>query len=336
MEDLHLFAVIAASIVAEGAPFLLLGAFLGALFEVLATDALLARLSPRSALGQAALGFFGGLVLPTCECGAAPLARRMLARGLPPGVAITWMLAAPVVNPLVLASTWVAFQGDWRMLVWRVLLVAAPALGLGLVLGRAPREALLRPGLLAPGLPHVSDRPDASACGHEHDHVHDHDHGHVHDHGPACACGGDELPATGLGATRPGRVLWRTGREFLGMGQFLVLGALASAAIKTWAPAGLLAAVSGSLPLAVAGMMLLAVLLSVCSEADAFVAASFTLFPTAAKAAFLALGPMVDLKLAGMYLATFRKGVALALVVAPTVLVWIGALAGAWLTGWGG
>ncbi len=69
--------------------------------------------------------------------------------------------------------------------------------------------------------------------------------------------------------------------------------------------------------------MLLAILLSICSEADAFVAASFVSFPTTAKVAFMAIGPMVDLKLIPMFFAVFHKRVAIALVVVPTVTVFI-------------
>ncbi len=69
--------------------------------------------------------------------------------------------------------------------------------------------------------------------------------------------------------------------------------------------------------------MLLAVLLSVCSEADAFVAASFASFPLTAKVAFMAIGPMVDLKLIPMFLSVFNRRVAVALIVVPTVSVYV-------------
>ena len=68
-------------------------------------------------------------------------------------------------------------------------------------------------------------------------------------------------------------------------------------------------------------MMLLAVLLSVCSEADAFVAASFVAFVPAARLAFVAIGPMVDLKLIGMYGSTFDRRTFWSLMIGPTVIV---------------
>jgi hypothetical protein len=72
--------------------------------------------------------------------------------------------------------------------------------------------------------------------------------------------------------------------------------------------------------------MLLAVLLSVCSEADAFVAASFAAFPAMAKVAFLALGPMVDLKLIPMFFSVFKRRIAVALIVVPVISVYLASL----------
>lgn len=83
----------------------------------------------------------------------------------------------------------------------------------------------------------------------------------------------------------------------------------------------MIALIGGNLLLSVVGMMVLAVLLSICSEADAFVAASFQMIPAAAQLAFVAIGPMVDIKLVGMYSVTFRRRIVLALIIGPTVLI---------------
>ena len=140
--------------------------------------------------------------------------------------------------------------------------------------------------------------------------------------GRAWDCG----QAAGTPRSRLLRVVVLAGAEFAAMGKFLILGAFAAAAFKTWLPPGLIAATASNLPLAVAAMMLLAVLLSVCSEADAFVAASFVAFPAAAQLAFVALGPMVDLKLMAMYGGTFGRRPALALILIPTVMIFVLAL----------
>jgi uncharacterized membrane protein YraQ (UPF0718 family) len=107
------------------------------------------------------------------------------------------------------------------------------------------------------------------------------------------------------------------------MGKYLILGAFAVALTKVFMPREVLFLFQNNIFLGVGAMMLLAVLVSVCSEADAFVAASFVTLPAAAKLAFLAIGPMVDLKLIIMYSAFFNKRIALVLIFLPTVLVYL-------------
>lgn len=301
MADLTLFASTATAIVLEAAPFLLLGSLVGAIIEVFVSDAALVRLIPRNGFGQVALGVFAGLFLPSCECGIVPIARRLLLKGVPPRTAIPYMMTAPVINPVVIASTLFAFQGDLRMTLLRVALVLIPAVGLGLSLGSgSPADVLRRAPV---DLPRYQG-PDVD-----------------HDHGDDCECGCHGERAGSVAA-----LLRHTGAEFLSMLRFLVFGALVAAAFKTFTPPEVLGAFTSSPWLAIVGLMLLAVLLSVCSEADAFVAASFTSFPTLAKAAFLALGPMVDLKLIPMFFSVFKRRIAVALILVPTVSIYLASL----------
>jgi len=304
MQEISLFATVATAIVMEAAPFLLLGSLVGAVLEVYVSEETLLRFIPRNAAGQVALGVFGGVLLPSCECGIVPIARRLLLKGVPPRTAIPYMMAAPVVNPVVLASTYFAFQGDVGMVLLRVCLVAIPAVGLGLSLGSVPPGGVLR------HRPAVLPRLGEGEAGHP-------DSGH----GPGCSCG-----CSAAHAGRFRSILFHTGAEFLAMARFLVFGALVAAAFKVFLPPDILKMFIGTTWVAIVGLMLLAVLLSVCSEADAFVAASFVSFPTMAKAAFLALGPMVDLKLIPMFYSVFNKRVATALVVVPVVSVYVTSL----------
>lgn len=304
---LQTFASVVTAIVLEATPFLLLGSLLAGILEVFAADGALLRFVPRSTWGQVALGLLAGVVLPTCECGVVPVARKLMRKGAPPGVAIPFLLAAPVVNPVSLLATWVAFRGDFPVVGLRVLLVAVPAAVLGYGLARSRVDEVLREG---------SGGGPGACCGHD-----GQDHGHDgQDHGCGCGC---EAPVRG---NRVLACLRHTAEEFLDMGRFLILGATVSGLFKAFFPQDLLAQLSGSLPLAVAALMLLAFLLSVCSEADAFVAASLTMFPRAAQLAFMALGPMLDLKLLPAYLSVFRRRVALALIVVPAVLIYFLAL----------
>jgi uncharacterized membrane protein YraQ (UPF0718 family) len=277
------FLVIGTSIVVEALPFVLLGAFVSALLEVYVPErafAAVAALPLRLQVPGAALA---GFAMPVCECGSVPVARRLILRGVHPAAGLAFMLASPIINPIVLLSTAVAYQGQGalEMTAGRAVLGIVVALGAATVIGRTRASELLRP------------RPVA-----EHEHHHDDHRGRLH----AVA---DHLTA-----------------DLLFMGRFVIAGAALAAAMQTAVPQSVF---TGALttPLVGAGLlMVLAFLLSLCSEADAFVAVSFIQFPLGPQLAFLVFGPILDIKLALLYTAAFGKGFAvrLALVTAPVVI----------------
>jgi uncharacterized membrane protein YraQ (UPF0718 family) len=286
-ESLSVFSAIVAAIFLEAMPFLAFGALLSAAIEVFIAPDRIVRYVPKGRSAGIALGIVAGMVLPTCECGVVPVVRRLMRKGVPAHVAVAYMLAAPIVNPVVLASTWVAFRGSAALVGGRVLVAAAVAAVVGRIAGRMG-------GVLA-------TRPEGEGEGHHSEH----------------AAHGNRLI----------RVFGHAAREFLEMGRFLILGAVAAGLFKTFLPQEVLLFFVENLVLQILGMMLLAFLLSVCSEADAFVAASFQVFAPASQLAFVTLGPMLDLKLIGMYMVTFRQAFFWVLVLVPIVLVFAACLA---------
>ncbi|SOE71552.1 hypothetical protein SAMN05446589_4088 [Streptomyces sp. OV198] len=108
--------------------------------------------------------------------------------------------------------------------------------------------------------------------------------------------------------------------DFLHAGGFLVLGAMAAATFNVAVPRTVLDAFSGSPWLSVLFLAALAILLAVCSEADAFVAASLTGFSPVARLAFMVVGPMVDLKLIALQAGTFGRAFAVRFSTATTVV----------------
>lgn len=310
LDQLTIFVTSATAVILEATPFLLLGSFIGALLEVFVSPATMARFIPRSLAGKVLMGVFGGMVLPTCECGVVPVARRMLLKGVPPSTTIPFMLAAPVINPVVIASTLFAFQGNWEVAYLRCLLVLIPAAGLGVALRDSSASDVLRhvPVKLEPfagsngGTPPSEHEGCGCGCGHAHE-----------------------------GKVK--RVLFHMVAEFVSMARFLALGAVVSSGFKAFLPPEVLHFFSGSPFLAIGGLMILAVLLSICSEADAFVASSFATFPLMSKVAFMSIGPMVDLKLIPLFLMVFKRPVALALVVVPVVSVYVMAVLLAYMGG---
>ncbi len=274
------FGLVFASIAVEALPFVLLGALVSAAVAAFVPDRTFERIGrlPRALQipGAAACA----VAFPVCECGSVPVARRLIARGVHPAAGIVFMLAAPVVNPIVLGSTWVAYGGGRRgaeMVVGRAALGLVVAVTSGLAIGRRG-EALLR------------------ARGDEED----------HDHDSRGASFADHLAS-----------------DFLFMGRFVVLGAALAALLQTVVPQGLATGLAGTPVLGTLVLIGLAFMLSLCSEADAFVAASFVAFPLHAQLAFLAFGPVLDTKLAVLYGATFRGRfvLRLLLVAVPTCLL---------------
>jgi uncharacterized protein len=277
-------------IVFEAIPFVLLGVVVSSALHLFVSERVLVRLTPRRPLAASLTGAMLGLAFPVCECGVVPVSRRLMQKGAPLSLGVAFLLAAPVVNPVVIASTWVAFGGDWRIVAWRVGLTIAIAAGIGLLFAAhpAPRQ-LLRPAILADGHAHGG-----------------HDHGHPA--GP-----GD----------RARELVWHSGAEFVEMSRYLVLGALLAAAVQTFVPRAALLGL-GETPLAsVLVMMGLGVLLSICSTVDAFVALGFAgTFSTGALLAFLVYGPMVDIKAALMYLSVFeRRAVAIIVILSAQMVL---------------
>lgn len=287
----------------EALPFLLAGVAASIAIQRWVTSDLLSKIVGRSSIGGAVRGSLLGLLFPVCECGAIPASRRLLRKGAPVPLGIAFALAAPVVNPIVLLSTMVAFD-DWRWAAGRVGLTILIAVLVALIVGAGiRRESLLAPAALLPS------QGDDEHNGEQHD-----DHGHVHDsqcrHSPAPANSWRSLLAQGA-------------VEFFEMSQYLILGGLLAATMQTFLPQSLLLNLTaeGSLglfgPLAgVLVLMAVAVLLSVCSTIDAFLALAFLgLFHPGAVMAFLVFGPMIDIKSTLMLTSTFRKGAIVAMVV---------------------
>ncbi|MCB2193792.1 MAG: permease [Deltaproteobacteria bacterium] len=314
-DQLELFFSLVLALFWEAAPFLLLGSLVGAIVECYLSQEFLARHLPQGRVGAVFLGLGAGMILPTCECGVVPVVRRLLDKGVPPTTALTYMLAAPVINPVVLISTYVAFQGQWSMLLGRVVLVALTAGAVGFYFSRRSVADIVRPASLLPAQPSI--QPLGNMLPSQ----------PPHEAGCSCGCGHDHTS----GQKGLKHLLVRTAEEFMHMSLYLLAGALAAAASKAFLPVSVLTAVQDNLLLSVAALMALAVLLSVCSEADAFVAASFLGFPGAAQLAFIALGPMLDLKLLAMFGGAFRKRVVLVLAVVPTVMVFVLSMVWGWL-----
>jgi len=279
------FSTIFLGIFLEAAPFLLIGAVVAGFIEVFVDPGLASRLLPRRALPAALAGSLLGFVFPVCECGVVPVTRRLYGKGLPLPVGIGFLLAAPVVNPVVLFSTYAAF--GWGPVLWgRLLFTVLIATGVAALFGLAHPAEVLRS---RPGMP------------------------------PATVSG--SVTGERVWWHRVPSALATAADDFLDMARYLVVGSLLAATMQTLVPQTTLLAIGSGPVVSVAVLMALAFVLSVCSTVDAFLALSFVrTFTTGSILAFLVFGPMVDIKSSLMFLGVFRSRVVLYLIVLPATL----------------
>lgn len=281
------FVLVFGSLLIEAVPFILLGAAVSAGIEVFVPSSAFERLALLPRPLQLPAASLAGMAFPVCECGSVPVARRLASKGLSPAAAVTFMLSAPIVNPVVIAATYIAYRGRetmWTMVLGRAGLGILAAMAVGWVIAGRSKEEVLRA------------RPEVS-CAHDDGHNHDgHDHaGHDHSGG-------------GKRSARIADFFDHLAGDFLYMGRYLVFGAIVAAFVQTVVPQSIIGAVAGTPILDLVALMALAFLLALCSESDAFVAASFVQFGVGPQLAFLVFGPMVDTKLGFLYRATFVKG----------------------------
>ena len=271
----------------EALPFLLLGVTIAGLARWLVPQSAWVHRLPRNPLMAPIVGALLGFALPACECGNVPVARRLLASGAPLGTGFGFLFAAPVLNPIVLASTWAAFP-DKTWLLWaRPAGAFLVALALSALLGLLPESRLLERVLLEE---RRLSQP-LSTVGLLERRV-----------GLVGASPVNVDRAAEQSELSPGDLLAHSTREFLGLLSLLVLGSALAAVVQTWLPRSWLLALGSAPTLSVIALMLLALVVSVCSSVDAFLALGFAAQVTpGALLAFLLLGPVVDLKLAGLF-----------------------------------
>ncbi len=256
------------SILVEALPFVTLGVLVSGALTAFIKDEWLLKIIPKNFFGHIVIAFLG-CVFPVCECGNVPVARRLIEKGLPVSQAITFLLAAPVVNPIVILSTAAAFRFAPEVIYLRVGLSLAIALITGWVVSLHKNPASLL------------NQDVAAACEHHHELPH----------------GWQTKLQTFLATIR---------HEIIEMTTALVFGATV-AALTTALSRSTLTSLAHTPLLATVVMMALALMMSICSTVDAFVALGyFGRFPLSSILAFLVFGPMIDFRVISMLRTTFR------------------------------
>ncbi len=272
------------SILIESLPFVTLGVLISGFIQIFVTEEMIAKIMPKNPILAVIFASFIGILFPSCECGIVPIVSRLVSKGVPISAGIAFMLTAPIINPVVLFATYIAFGSDWKMPLYRAIGAIIVSIIVGSLIAFFYKENPFKEQF--------------------------HLHHHAHEQSSFW------------------KKIWQTlehaVEEFFSMGKYLIIGSLIAAAVQTYVKTATLVSIGQGHASSSVVMMALSFILSLCSEADAFIASSFrTTFSTGSLLAFLVFGPMVDMKNLMMMLATFKKRLVFMIVSSTFVVVFL-------------
>ena len=254
------------SVLIEALPWVIVGVVLSIVVQVWLPADALQRWLPRNPWGRRAVLSVLGIVVPVCECGNVPFARGLMMRGLAPGEAVTFLIAAPIVNPVVVLTTHAAFGWDGGILVARLVggFLIANLIGWIYSLHPSPQRMLTERFIAT--CEHVAHEP----------------------------------------GTPVRRSLTQFLIELRAVMPALVIGSALAGGVQVLVPRDVLVAIGSNPLLSIFAMMALAMTVAICSNVDAFLALSFaSTFSSGALVAFLLVGPLVDVKMIALLRTTF-------------------------------
>ncbi len=266
-------------IILQALPFLMIGVLLSSFIQIFVPKAAIERRFPKSpGLGILA-AIAGGFLLPVCDCASIPIFRSLVKKGVPMSAAVTFMTVSPVINPVVILSTYYAFSGDISVVLNRVCIGIISSVIIGLSFELKPVKKNILSGGAMNGL----------MC--------------------SCGCYEDAESVTTFKG-KLGLFLRHSQAEFFDVGRYLIIGTFISSIFQAAGTGAFVSAQSGTaMAVSMIIMMIMAFVLSLCSSSDAVVARSFSnQFPMGAIMGFLVFGPMIDIKNVMMLSSGFSKG----------------------------
>lgn len=264
------------SLLLESIPFILIGSIISSLIQMFVSEEFIRRIIPKNIFLALIITSFIGIIFPVCECVIIPISKRLIKKGVPLPIAVTFMLSVPIINPIVSMSTYYAFSNNIVIFFMRVLFGIVNSIIIGYLI-------------------HISYKNKQLPIRED-----------VNKDNYICNCGCGDLNFNNYSKIRV--LLNHTKSEFFSVFKYLIFGSFISSLFKVTVKGDVLTYFSKNLILSVIIMIILAFILSVCSEADAFIASTFSLtFTKGSVIAFLVLGPMIDIKNILMLLGSFKK-----------------------------
>jgi hypothetical protein len=292
------------SLLVEAIPFLLMGVMLSGALLIFVDERKLIELLPKNPLLGAFAGSLLGFMFPVCECGNVPVARRLISQGAPISVAVSFLLAAPTINPIVIWATWTAFRDQPEIAVLRVVLSFLIAVIVSIVFSsQKDLHAILQPNI-ALTLPAPKVKAGAVPVG---------TFFLGEDRSQPLSLSGYTSAQSQSVSQKPlsdrlNMLLDNTLAEMRELGAILIMGSAIAAVIQVWVPRDIILGLGQGQVSSIVAMMILAAIVSICSTVDAFFALSFaSTFTGGSLLAFLVFGPTIDLKAIGLILTIFKK-----------------------------
>lgn len=301
MDIIKNISIIFISIFFESLPFLLLGAFLSSIVETYVSNETIAKIIPKSKILGSIVGVFLGFFLPACDCAVIPVSKRLLKKKVPINVAISFMLASPIINPVVLLSTYNAFYRTdpeifWYRLLFGIIIALLIGIIVGIIFGKKK--------VIANNL--IDD--DGAECLHCHKNeekteieddfkdleknCHCHHEKHTH----------HSIKKDILSICR------HTAYDLFEVVKYLMFGALIASLVQVLLPRNILVVFNNNQVLSIIILMLFAYLVSLCSTSDSFVGKSLlSTFNKSSIIAYLLLGPMIDIKNTIVLFGNYKK-----------------------------
>jgi uncharacterized membrane protein YraQ (UPF0718 family) len=291
------------SLLVEAIPFLMMGVLLSGVLLIFVDERKLIAILPKNPFLGALAGSLLGFMFPVCECGNVPVARRLISQGAPISVAVSFLMAAPTINPVVIWATWTAFRDQPEIVVLRVVLSLLNAAIVAMLFStQKDLREILQPNI-AIALPSPKIKAGAVPVG-------------------TFFLGEDRSQPLDLASyessksqfasrslsDRLNQLLDNTLAEMRELGAILVMGSAIAAVIQVWVPRDIILGLGQGQVSSILAMMILAAIVSICSTVDAFFALSFAAtFTSGSLLAFLVFGPTIDLKAIGLILTIFQK-----------------------------
>lgn len=291
---LQTFNTIFLSILLQAIPFVLIGIIVSSILQVAIPSETLVKIFPQKRGVGFITAIFAGVFFPVCDCVIIPVAARLIKKGVPLPVAITFMLAAPVVNPIVIASTLYAFPKQPEIAFYRVCLGVVIAVIVGVIIMLFQDNKSI----------YINNIEDNISC-------------------DCHCCKESKISSDGM-IEKVKKIFIHANSEFFLIGKFLIIGAFFSSLFQTCISKDVFNNLSERKILSLLVMMLAAFVFSICSTSDAFVAKAFSAqFSVYSLMGFLVLGPMIDIKNMLMLLSSFRKSFVVKLIVTIFIVTFL-------------